>query len=793
MSARKPRGARGSHQRTNLPVFLTSFVGREREIEQVRRALEHSRLVTLVSPGGAGKTRLAVRVAQQLSGANPDGVRLADFAGIADPADVAHQVALALGLDEYALPPLEEVVHRLERRSLLLLLDNCEHLRDAIAELALRVLTSCPLVRILATSRERLGLAGETLVSVPALSLPPDGAALTTAAAAQSEAVALFVERAHSIQPGFALSDRNARLVGDVCTRLEGIPLAIELAAARLRVLSLDEIWERLDDRFRLLVGGPSGRQATLLATIDWSHRLLTEPERRMFRRLSVFPHGFRFEAAVHVAADVDEDILDLLGRLIDKSFIQVSADSDGRSRYRMLESLREYGLLRLAELGEGDMALAGHFEHYLEMAEIISAHQDAPDLDRWLDRVEADHDNFRAALAWGLGHSPRRFKRLACALGWFWQRRGDTAEGRRWVEAALAVDDDDASLELDLLHWAAVLAAYENDWSASARYAGRALGSAAAERHPLARARAQLALGNVALYHGAEQTGPARLASVRRRYLDAHRLYTDLGSLAGLLSVCLNLSMVELVAGNFEAAREHAGTAMAQAVRLGWRHHQQSALGRCGAISLVEGNSELAARFFRQALRIPIQRMPAADALSLSFRGLACVAAAQRRHDDCALFLGAADAVSAGQVVKSPLPPEVDEVMNAMCRTAVEALGDTYDDAHGAGVRLTEAEAVKRALAEPEDGAAGRSGEGTDLLSRRELEIARLVAAGMTNREVSQLLCISRRTVDSHLDHIRNKLGLRTRTQLVRWLLSSESGGPRPSEGARAAVRKKT
>ncbi len=773
--ARKPRAAGGSQRRTNLPVFLTSFVGRDREIEQVRLALEQSRLVTLVSPGGAGKTRLAVRVAQQISDADLDAVRIVDFAGIADPADVAHQVALALGLDGHARTPLDEVVHRLERRALLLLLDNCEHVLDAVVELALRVLTSCPQVRILATSRERLGLAGEALVTVPALSLPPDGACLTAAAAARSEAVALFVERAHSIQPGFAPSDLNARLIGDICARLEGIPLAIELAAARLRMLSLDEIWERLDDRFRLLVGGPSGRQATLLATIDWSHRLLTEPERHMFRRLSVFPNGFRFEAAVQVAADVEEDVLDLLGRLVDKSFIQVAADSDGRSRYQMLESLREYGLLRLDELGEAGMAQASHFEHYLAMAEIIAAHHDAPDLDRWLDRVEADHDNFRAALAWGAGHRPRRFKRLASALGWFWQRRGDTGEGRRWVEAALAVDDDADHLELDLLHWASVLAAYQNDWPASARHAGRALGSEAAEQHPLARARAQLALGNVVFHHGGERFGPDRLASARRRYLDAWRLYTDLGSLTGLVAVRLNLCMVELVARNLEAARGHAGAAMTLAVDLGWRHHQQSALGRFGAIELVEGNWELAARFFRQALRIPIQRMPAADALALSFRGLACVASAQRRYDDCALLLGAAGAVSARDAVKSVLPPEVDEVMSGVCRTAVEALGDAYDDAYGAGARLSEADAVERALMEAEVDAARPGGEETDRLSPRELEIARLVVAGMTNRAVSQLLCISRRTVDSHLDHIRNKLGLRSRTQLVRWLLSSE------------------
>jgi predicted ATPase/DNA-binding CsgD family transcriptional regulator len=781
MSARKPRGHRGLQRRTNLPVFLTSFVGRDREIEDVRLALDQGRLVTLVSPGGAGKTRLAVRVAQELAGAHLDAVRIVDFAGIGDFADVAHQVALALGLDGHARPPLEEVVRHLERRAMLLLLDNCEHVSEAVVELALAVLTRCPQVRILATSRVRLGVAGEVLVAVPALSLPPAEDGLTAVAAAGSEAVGLFVDRARSIQPGFALTDDNARLVGDICARLEGVPLAIELAAARLRMLSLDEIWERLDDRFRLLVGGPSGRQATLLATIEWSHHLLTEPERRMFRRLSVFPNGFRFEAAVHVGADVEEDVLDLLGRLVDKSFVQVASDSDGRSRYRMLESLREYGLLRLDELGETGAAQAAHFEHYLAMAEIIAVHHDAPDLDRWLDRVEADHDNFRAALAWGMRHSPRRFKRLAGALGWFWQRKGDTGEGRRWVEAALAIEDSDPGLELDLLLWASALAAYENDWPAAARHAGRALDSEAAERHPLARARAQVALGNVAFYHGA---GPDRLAAVRSRYLDACRLYTELGSLTGLVSVRLNLCMVELVAANFEAARGHAGEAMALAVRLGWRHHQQSALGRFGAIALVEGSWELAGRFFRQALRIPNQRMAAANALSLSFRGLACVAAAQRRYEGCALLLGAAGAVSARDVVESPLPAEVDQAMRGVCRAAVEALGEAYDDAYGAGARLSEAEAVERALAEGDGAGPPAGGDATALLSRRELEIARLVADGLTNREISQLLCISRRTVDSHLDHIRNKLGLRTRTQLARWLLANEG---EPRQGAAA------
>lgn len=760
-----------------MPIYLTSFVGRKLVIGEIRQALDLSRLVTLMAPGGGGKTRLAVKVAEEFGRTLRDGAYMVDLSTVSDPTDVPHQTALALGLDSHRGPPLEAVIARLRHRDTLLLLDSCEHVKHAVVDLCQQVLVRCAGIRVLATSRERLGLAGETLFVVLALSVPPVAADLTIADMEQYEAVRLFLDRARSVQPRFMLDSDNVHLVANLCYRLDGIPLAIELAAARLRMLSLEETWELLNDRFRLLTGGPSGRQEALLATVDWSHRLLTESERKLFRRLSAFPSGFRFEAAVAVARDLDEDVLDLLGALVDKCFLQVATDPDGHTRYRMLESLREYGLLRLNEESEADMVQSSHFAHYLAMGEIIAAHQDAPDWDHWLDRLESDHDNFGAALAWGMRHNPPGIARLASTLGWFWQRRGHSGEGRRWIEAALAEEPEDSALKVDLLSWAAIFAAYESAWQEAARYADLALESARAVGHRLAEARALVALGNIAFYH---EAGDQRRTLARRHYLEAYRLYTELGVLPGQVAVLLNLSMVEFADGDFEAGKEHAGTALAVSAERGWKHQQQAALGRLGMIALAEEKVELAGRFLRQAARFPNQRWAAANTLYLVLKGIGCVAAIQGRYLQCARLFGAAHSVAERDIVKPMLPREVEDFSGSCADSAKRALRpEAYEKAHRTGAELSEAEAINAALEEvgPEPVRSGP--DRIHPLSKRELEVARLAANGLTNQDISGLLYISRRTVDSHLDHIRNKLGLHSRTQIVKWLFQEGEAAP--------------
>jgi predicted ATPase len=373
----------------NLPAQLTNFVGREQELTEIQTLLRRTRLLTLTGPGGSGKTRLALQAAAEAIDRFEDGVFFVGVAPIFDPGLVIPMVAQVLGVpDIRGRPPLENLKDYLRDRQLLLLLDNCEHLVGACAELADALLCVCPHLRILATSREVLGVAGETIYAVPPLTLPPPRDAVSTPTderLAASEAVQLFVTRAAGAMPGFALSERNAPAVADVCRRLDGLPLAIELAAARIRVLAPEQIAARLEDRFRLLTGGSRTalpRHQTLRATLDWSYELLSEPERALFRRLAVFARGFTLEAAEAVCGEPPDPrrptperpppatVLDLLARLADKSMVVAEPTAEGPVRYRLLETLRQYGWERLGESGDAAAARRRHAHFYLEYAE---------------------------------------------------------------------------------------------------------------------------------------------------------------------------------------------------------------------------------------------------------------------------------------------------------------------------------------------------------------------------------------------------------------------------------------
>jgi predicted ATPase/DNA-binding SARP family transcriptional activator len=431
-------------KRHNLPEEMSSFVGRERELAAIARLLEENRLVTLTGPGGAGKTRLALRVAAGLVDDSEDGVWLVELGALDDGALVAPTAAAALGVPESGgRPALEAIVDYLAQQALVLLLDNCEHLIKECAVLADAVLRSCPRVTIVATSRERLGVNGEQLFAVPSMSVPSAGVESPEQLAA-FEAVRLFIERASQEQPDFAIDPGNAAAVASVCRHLDGIPLAIELAAARLRSLSVTEIDDRLSRRFSLLTAGKRTalpRQQTLRALIDWSHDLLTPRERSFFARLSVFVGGFSLEAAEAVCPgdEVDRaDVFDLLDALVAKSLVQVEA-AEQSTRYRLLETVREYASDRLAEEGdESARALRNaHLRYYLQLGQ-----EAAPKLrgaGDWLDRLEVELDNFRAALACSLeDEGSDAGLALAASLRYLWDRRGHIREGVAWLTRLL-------------------------------------------------------------------------------------------------------------------------------------------------------------------------------------------------------------------------------------------------------------------------------------------------------------------------------------------------------------------
>jgi len=446
----------------NLPAPLTSFIGREKEIVEVSGLLAHFRLVTLTGPGGTGKTRLAIRVANEQLLTFADGIRFVELAPVTDAALLPQTVAAVLGLrEEPGHVMLKTLSDHLRNKAMLLVLDNCEHLVDAAASLVTYLLTKCPHLHILASSREALGVTGERAYAVPTLSMPPPGSRhlppLETLT--QYEAVRLFIERAEAVYPGFTVTNSNAPAVAHICHRLDGIPLAIELAAARVKTLTVDQIASRLDDRFRFLKGNNQRavpRQKTLRALIDWSHDLLTETEQILLRRLSVFVGGWSLEAAEQIVADeaflpIDE-IMDGLDRLAHKSLVVTIREPGQATRFQFLDTIHQYAREKLIEAGEMDGIREQHLAYFLQQAQIAEPHLKGSEQMIWWQWLERELDNLRAAMSWAeqqeLGHSPwlpqvqQRTElglQLASTLWWFWLLNGHLNEACQWLENFIA------------------------------------------------------------------------------------------------------------------------------------------------------------------------------------------------------------------------------------------------------------------------------------------------------------------------------------------------------------------
>lgn len=422
----------------NLPVQLTSFIGRERELHEARERLASARLLTLIGPGGTGKTRLSLQLAADLLPTFADGVWLAELASLTDPALVMQNVAsvfrvreqLGMGLDELLTDYLRE-------KELLLILDNCEHLVDASAQLVDQLLHSSTRLKIIASSREALGIAGETVYRVPPLSLPAPGQS-TREALTQSESAQLFVERALAAKPRFMVTVQNAESIAQICRRLDGIPLALELAAARITTFSVEQIAAHLDDRFRLLTGGSRTalpRQQTLRALIDWSYELLSDQERCLLRRLSVFAGGWSYEAAEAICTDLN--VLDLLTQLVNKSLIIVD-DEASEPRYRLLETVRQYARDKLLDMGETEQTRSKHFAYFFALAEQAAAKLPSFGSSEWVERLDLEHDNLRAAMQWAMENRLVDLLRMIPLLAFFWNRRGYEEEGRNLIREAL-------------------------------------------------------------------------------------------------------------------------------------------------------------------------------------------------------------------------------------------------------------------------------------------------------------------------------------------------------------------
>jgi predicted ATPase/DNA-binding XRE family transcriptional regulator len=446
-----------SHPQHNLPIQLTSFIGREEEIADAIRLLESAHLLTLIGPGGTGKTRLSIQVANEVLKQYPDGVWLVELAPILDPLLVPRTTAIAIGLrDEPHRPVIDMLCDYLLKKKMLIILDNCEHLVDACAQMTERILQTVSNVKVLASSREALGIEGEVTYSVPPLKMPDLTNLPLLDSLSQYEAVKLFIDRAASAVPNFKVTNENAPTLVQICHRLDGVPLAIELAAAKIRVLGVEQIARRLDNRFKLLTGGNRTalkRHQTLGGVVDWSYNLLLPKEQVLFRRLSVFVGGWSLKAAESVCGDAAEqgtvrsdDVLDLLEQLINKSLV-ITEDEHGTSRFRMLETIRQYAKEKLVESGESDVLHDKHLEFFLNLAESAEPHLRKTEQVEWLQQLDAEIENLRAALGWAMKSSSAEIPlRLTGALGTFWELRDYWLENAKWLDQALDREWDIAS-----------------------------------------------------------------------------------------------------------------------------------------------------------------------------------------------------------------------------------------------------------------------------------------------------------------------------------------------------------
>jgi non-specific serine/threonine protein kinase len=595
----------------NLPVEVTSFIGREEEIRDVKGHLSDSHLVTLTGPGGSGKTRLALQAAGQLIHVYPNGVWWIDLVSLEDPSLVPQTVARVMNVSETGNETvLSALMVHLQDKLSLLVLDNCEHLIEACAEFADSLLHTCPGVRILATSQEGLGIDGESVFQVPTLSVPSKQTELEIKDLGKFEAIQLFTKRAEAARPEFRLTDENSSGVVHICCQLDGIPLAIELAAARVKMLTVSQIVDRLDDRFHLLTSGRRTalpHHQTLRAMIDWSYGLLDEAERTLFHRLATFVGGWTLEAAEKVCSDgrLDaSDVLDLLTQLEEKSIVSVDRRRGLDLRYRFLETIRQYAQEKLFETGETDKLKDHHLEYFLELAENANLNLEGPDQAIWLDRLEADHDNLRAALEWSLSRDDGTglSLRLAVPLGEFWKVRGFIKEGRDRLKIVL--NSPGANVITNergyLLEEAATLAYLQSDYSACRSLWQESL-SIFQRIGPEGRRGEAIVLTGLA--NTAMEVGDYEIAP--RLFKQALAILREVGDQEGAANAIRNLGWVAIRTGDYAKAQERLEEALNIYRQIDNKERIASCLSGLGEVAVRVGDYERAKLILEESLQL--------------------------------------------------------------------------------------------------------------------------------------------------------------------------------------------
>jgi predicted ATPase/DNA-binding CsgD family transcriptional regulator len=702
-----------------------------------------------------------------------DGVWFVELAPLADGGLVPNSVATALEVSEQ--PPhslTDALADYLRIKALLLVLDNCEHVRAACQQLVEHLLRASATLRIMTTSREALGVGGEITYRVPPLELPDVQEVPLAAQLAHYDALRLFAERAALVQPGFALTASNGLAVLQICRQLDGMPLAIEFAAARVAALSVEQIAARLNDRFRLLSAGPKktlARHQTLRATLDWSHDLLTEREQVLFRRLAVFAGGFTLEAAENVCAGtglLGPDILDLLARLVDKSLVLFD-ELNGNARYRLLESVRPYSRERLDQSEDADDVQRRHRDWYVDFAERANIKLRGPEQDVWLSRLEAEHDNLRVALVWSKAtRDMTALLRLTSALTWFWYMNGYWGEGRQWVEDALSAAEAAETLPLSWARWRAMLFSFVQGDLKRLRQLSEDLSVTPEDTSDKEFSiMAGVAKGLLAVEVGELDRGIVL-------FEEAVELARALGDQWLFAYALTQLSAGVRGQGHYARAAQLCAQSTRLFETLDDRWRLSVALREMGIALLCGGDYHNAATVYASSLRL---RVPAQNRWVVfhDLEGLACIACTRGCYEAAAILFAAA--LPLQEALRSRRDADFLVQVEHYMDRARRSLGErAFEAAWNEGRAMALEEAVEYALRSAPPAPEPRGKDPTDdPLTVREREVARLVARGLTNREIAATLVVSERTAEGHVQHILNKLSFNSRAQIAAWAVA--------------------